>query len=57
MIFDPTGKYFPNTGIYADIFLPIVLGSIAYSAFVDPYLIKKKITGKIPEDSIIDKMT
>jgi cell volume regulation protein A len=57
MIFDPAGEYFPNTGIYADICLPIVLGSVAYSAFIGSYMIKKKILRKNPENTIIEKIT
>jgi cell volume regulation protein A len=32
MIFDPTGQYFVNTGIYPNLCMPIVLGTVIYSS-------------------------
>jgi cell volume regulation protein A len=43
IIFDPSGNYFPNPGIYADLCMPIVLGTVAFSSFIGSYMIKKRL--------------
>jgi hypothetical protein len=42
LIFDPSGEYFSKPGIYADLCMPTVLGTVAISAFIDSYMITKR---------------
>jgi cell volume regulation protein A len=42
-LYDPTGKYFLTPGLYPDICMPIVLGTILYSGLLGPWMIKKDL--------------
>jgi cell volume regulation protein A len=43
LIFDPTGRFFPDTAIYANLCMPIVFGTVVFSAFFGSYMIKRNI--------------
>jgi len=47
MVYDPTGTYFSNTGIFPDLCMPIVLGTIIYSAIAGPIIARQML---IPHD-------
>jgi hypothetical protein len=43
LIFDPDGVFFSDPGIYADLCMPIVLGTVAFSAFLGTSMIIRRI--------------
>ena len=43
LIFDPAGRFFPDTAIYANLCMPIVFGTVVFSAFFGSYMIKRNI--------------
>jgi cell volume regulation protein A len=43
-LYDPTGLYFFTPGLYPDICMPIVLGTILYSGLLGPWMIEKDLT-------------
>ena len=57
LIFDPDKLHFMNPGIYPDIAMPIVLGTILYSSFVGPFLVRRglSLNKKKPERILNDK--
>ncbi len=42
LIYDPEGAIFPNPSIYADLCMPIVLCTVAFSAFIGSHMIKNR---------------
>jgi cell volume regulation protein A len=46
LIFDEGGIFFSNPRIYTELAMPIVLGTIIYSAFIGPIMIKRSINDK-----------
>ena len=46
-IYDPYGKFFLTPGIYPDLCMPIVLGTIIFSGFIGPVLAKRAIAEEI----------
>ena len=48
MLYDPTGNYFLTPGLYPDICMPIVLGTILYSGLLGPRMIEKELSPEIP---------
>lgn len=55
LIFDPTGQFFVNASIYPDLCMPIVLGTVIYSAIVSPIGVRqalsRNIKSKLAEES------
>ena len=45
--YDPTGSYFPNSEIFTNIVIPVVLMSILFTSIVAPFLAQKQIQPKI----------
>jgi cell volume regulation protein A len=43
LIFDPAGRFFADTTIYANLCMPIVLGTVVFSSFIGSYMIRKNI--------------
>jgi cell volume regulation protein A len=43
MIYDPNGIKFHNPGLYPDICMPIVLGTILYSGLLGPWIIRREL--------------
>jgi len=41
MVFDPDGRYFVDAGIYPDLCMPIVVGTVIYSALAGPLIAKR----------------
>jgi len=50
MIYDPNGVYFPAPSIYPDLCMPIVLGTILYSALIGSWMIRNDL--KIDEKQV-----
>jgi cell volume regulation protein A len=46
LIFDPEGTYFSKPEIYANLSMPIVLGTVAFSAFLGSHMIEKRTQNK-----------
>ncbi|MCJ7731094.1 cation:proton antiporter [Candidatus Bathyarchaeota archaeon] len=46
MIYDPTGVHFLTPGLYPDICMPIVLGTILYSGLIGPWMINEELKPK-----------
>ncbi|MBD3204735.1 hypothetical protein GF319_00150 [Candidatus Bathyarchaeota archaeon] len=46
-IFDPTGEFFLTPGIYPDLCMPIVLGTIIFSGLIGPVFAKRAIDDEI----------
>jgi cell volume regulation protein A len=44
LIYDPEGIVFRNPGLYPDICMPIVLGTILYSGLIGPWIIRRELT-------------
>jgi cell volume regulation protein A len=42
-LYDPTGVYFLTPGLYPDICMPIVLGTILYSGLLGPWMINRDL--------------
>jgi cell volume regulation protein A len=42
-LFDPDRQFFANPGIYPNLTMPIVLGTILFSALAGPYIAKKQL--------------
>jgi hypothetical protein len=40
---DPEGLFFMNTAVYPNICMPIVLGTVIYSALLGPYVIRREL--------------
>jgi cell volume regulation protein A len=57
LIFDPDKLHFINPGIYPDIAMPIVLGTILYSSFIGPMIVKRGLSSsqEKPERILNDK--
>ena len=57
LIFDPDKLHFNNPGIYPDIAMPIVLGTILYSSFIGPIIVKRglSLSQEKPERILNDK--
>jgi cell volume regulation protein A len=45
LILDPDGLKFSNTAVYPNIAMPIVLGTVIYSALLGPYVIQRELLG------------
>jgi len=45
LILDPNGLKFNNTAVYPNIAMPIVLGTVVYSALLGPYVIQRELLG------------
>jgi hypothetical protein len=43
MIFDPTRTHFINPDIYPNLCMPIVLGTVLYSAILGPLIAKRRL--------------
>ena len=43
LILDPEGLFFMNTAVYPNICMPIVLGTVIYSALLGPYVIRREL--------------
>ena len=52
VLYDPTGKYFLTPGLYPDICMPIVLGTILYSGLLGPWMIKKDLEKPLTVEEI-----
>jgi potassium/hydrogen antiporter len=53
-LYDPSGSVFLTPGIYPDICMPIVLGTILYSGLIGPWMITNELsaeTAVTPEDT------
>jgi cell volume regulation protein A len=46
-LYDPNGVHFLTPGLYPDICMPIVLGTILYSGLIGPRLIEQELTPKV----------
>jgi len=44
LIFDPDKLHFINPGIYPVIAMPIVLGTILYSSFIGPFMVRRELS-------------
>ncbi|MFP3950828.1 MAG: cation:proton antiporter [Candidatus Bathyarchaeia archaeon] len=55
MIFDPGKKYFVSPGIYPDLCMPIVLGTVIYSSLAGPTLAKRALTKEEKEEKPEEK--
>jgi hypothetical protein len=49
-IFDPNGQFFLTPGIYPDLCMPIVLGTIIFSGLIGPVFAKRAIDSEIQGD-------
>jgi cell volume regulation protein A len=49
-IFDPNGQFFLTPGIYPDLCMPIVLGTIIFSGLIGPVFAKRAIDSEIEGD-------
>ena len=47
--YDPTGVYFPNSEIFTNIIVPVVLMSIFFTSVVAPFLAQKQIQPRITD--------
>jgi cell volume regulation protein A len=46
-LYDPTGSIFLTPGLYPDICMPIVLGTILYSGLIGPWMINRDLKRKV----------